>query len=119
MDIVHEQLKKKHWPHYEATLSDQPEDVARMLRGLLFARNRITHEVDEVAYLLAMAKGLDGFAANWIWQSLPSRPSDRQGALHRDYEEVLVGRDVVDTLLTVTVFLGQARNRMWRSYGND
>ncbi|MFI5036671.1 MAG: hypothetical protein ACHQFZ_10760 [Acidimicrobiales bacterium] len=119
IDVVDEQLKRKHRPHYEATLADQPEDVARMLKGLLFARNRITHEVDEVAYLLATAKGPDGFAANWTWQPLPPRPDERQGALHSDYEAVIAGRDVVDTLLIVTVFLGQARNRMWQSYGND
>jgi len=44
-----------------------------MLNGLLLARNRITHEVDQVGYLLATAKGLDGFAANWTWQYLPPR----------------------------------------------
>jgi hypothetical protein len=88
-----------------------------MLSGLLFARNRITHEVDEVGYLLAEAKQPDGFAAAWTWQSLRPRPGQRQASLHRDYQETIAGRDVVETLLAVTVFLGAARNRMWQHYG--
>ena len=119
IDVVDNYLRKNHHTHYEATLADQPEDIARMLAGLLFARNRITHEVDQVGYLLAAAKGPAGFAANWTWQSLPPRPRERQQTLHRDYEAVIAGRDVVGTLLVVTVFLGQVRNRMWQNYRKD
>jgi hypothetical protein len=117
--VVREQLERKYRSHYEATLAEQTEDVARLLNGLMFARNRITHEVDQVGYILATAKGPDGFAANWTWQSLPPRPGDNQGDRHRDYEAVIAGRDVVATLLTTTVFLGQARNRMWQNYRNE
>ncbi len=117
IDIVDEQLKCKYQPHYEATLVDQAEDVGPMLNGQLYARNRITHEVDQVGYLLATAKGPDGFGANWTWQSLPPRPRDRQADGHRAYEVALAGRDVVATLLSVTMFLGQTRNRMWQNYG--
>ena len=35
-----------------------------MLNEFLFARNRIPHEVDQVGYLFATAKGHDGFAAS-------------------------------------------------------
>jgi len=107
----------KYQSHYEVTLVEQAEDVSRMLNGLFFARNRITHEVDQVGYLLATAKGLDGFAANWIWQYLPPRPGDRQADRYRDYESAIAGRVVVVTLLATTVFLGQARNMMWQNYG--
>lgn len=117
--VVDEQLKQKYRPHYEAELGEQRDDIGRTLSGLLYARNRITHEVDEVGYILAAAKGSDVFAAAWTWQSLPPRPCERQSALHREYEEVIVGRDVVETLLTVTIFLGAARNRMWREYGTS
>ncbi len=119
IDVVDEQLKCKYRSHYEATLAEQAEDVARMLNGLLFARNRITHEVDQVGYLLATAKRPDGFAANWTWQSLPPRPGDRQADRHRDCETVIAGRDVAAPLSTVTMFLGQARNRMWQHYGSQ
>jgi hypothetical protein len=89
----------------------------QMLSGLRFARNRITHEVDEVGYVLAAAKQPDSFAATWTWQSLPPRPDERQTALHQLYQQAIAGRDVVATLLEVTVFLGAARNRMWQHYG--
>jgi hypothetical protein len=101
IDVVDEQLRKKYRPHYEATLAEQHGDLSRMLRGLLFARNRITHEVDEIGYSAAKAKRPDSFSAAWTWQSLPPRPSERQAALHRDYQETIAGRDVVKTLLTV------------------
>jgi hypothetical protein len=117
IDVVDEQLRRKYGSHYKETLGEQTEDVARMMSGLLFARNRITHEVDQVGYLLATAKGPAGFTANWTWQSLPSRPGDRQENRHSDYESAIAGRDVVTTLLATTVFLGQARNRMWQNYG--
>jgi hypothetical protein len=117
IDVVAEQLKCKYQSHYDVALAEQTEDVARMLTGLLFARNRITHEVDQVGYLMATAKGLEGFAANWTWQSLPPRPGDRQADWYRDYEAVIAGRDVVTTLLATTVFLGQARHRIWQNYG--
>jgi hypothetical protein len=117
IDVVDEHLRHKHLRHYEATLAEQREDVHQILSGLLFARNRITHEVDEVGYVLAAAKQPDSFAATWTWQSLPPRPDERQTALHQLYQETVAGRDVVETLLEVAVFLGTARNRMWQHYG--
>lgn len=117
IDIVDEQLRRKYKSHYEGTLAEQTEDVTRMMSGLLFARNRITHEVDQIGYLLATAKGPTGFATNWTWQSLPPRPGDRQGDRHGDYEFAVAGRDVVTTLLAISVLLGNARNRMWQNYG--
>ena len=69
-----EQLKQKYLPHYEATLAAQHNDVGRMLRGLLFARNRITHEVDEIGYVIAKANRSNNFSADWTRQSLPPRP---------------------------------------------
>jgi hypothetical protein len=119
IDVVDEQLKEKYRPHYEATLAAEVDDVGRMLRGLLFARNRITHEVDEIGYIIANAKRPDSFAAAWTWQPLRPRPGERQAALHHDYQETIAGRDVVETLLTVTVFLGAARNRMWQHYREE
>lgn len=119
IDIVDDQLRTKYPNHYAATLGEQREDVASMLGGLRFARNRITHEVDEIGYVVATAKGPDGFAAVWRWRSLPPRPGERQAILHRDYERAIAGRYVVKTLLTVTVFLGAARNRMWQNYGTN
>ncbi len=116
IDVVDEQLRCKYKSHYEETLAEKTEGVARMMSGLLFARNRITHEVDQIGYLIATAKGPAGFAANWTWQSLPPRPGDRQGDRHGDYESAVAGRDVVVTLLAITVFLGQARNMMWQNY---
>ena len=118
-NVVREQLEYKYRSHYEATLAEQTEDVAQIMSGLIFARNRITHEVDQVSYLLATAKGPDSFAAHWTWQFLPPRPGDRQSDRHRDYETVIAGRDVVATLSIVTIFLGQARNRMLQNYGNE
>ena len=112
IDVVDEQLKQKYRPHYDATLASEQEAVSRMLPGLLFARNRITHEVDEISYIIATAKRPDSFAAAWTWQSLRPRPGERQAALHHDYQEAIAGHDVVETLLTVTVFLGRAHNRM-------
>jgi hypothetical protein len=119
IDAVDEQLKMKHRLHDEATLAGEHDDVARMLRGVLFARNRITHEVDEIGYIIAKAKRPDSFSAAWTWQSLPPRPGKRQATLHSEYQETVAGRDVVETLLTVTIFLGAARNRMWQHYGED
>jgi hypothetical protein len=115
--VVDEQLKHKHRPHYETTLAEQHQDLCRMLSGLLFARNRMKHEVDEVGYLLAEARRPYGFAAAWTWQPLRPRPGERQASLHREYQDLIAGRDVVETLLTVTVFLSAARNRMWQHYG--
>lgn len=119
IDVVDEQLKTKYRPHYEATLAAQDDEVGSMLRGLLFARNRITHEVDEIGYIIAKAQRPDSFSAVWRWQSLPPRPGGRQAALHHDYQKAIAGRDVVKTLLTVTVFLGAARNRMWQHYREE
>jgi hypothetical protein len=116
IDVVDEQLRHKHQPHYEATLADQREDIQVMLSGLIFARNRITHEVDEIGYVIAAAKQLDTFAATWTWQPLPPRPDGRQRARHQHYQETIAGRDVVETLLAVTLFLGITRNRMWQHY---
>jgi hypothetical protein len=113
VDVVDAQLRHRHRPHYEAALSEQDQDLGRMLSGLRFARNRITHEVDEVGYVLAKAKRPDSFAATWTWQWLRPRPGERQASLHRDYQEMVAGRDVVETLLILTVFLGGAHNRMW------
>jgi hypothetical protein len=117
IDVVDEQLRCKYQSHYDATLDKQTEDVAGMLNGLLFARNRITHEVDQVGYILATAMGLHGFAANWTWQSLPPRPGDRQAHRYRDYEAVIAGHDVIATLLATTVFLGQVHHRIWQDHG--
>jgi hypothetical protein len=117
ISIVDEQLNQKYRFHYEVVLAEEGEDIRRMLSGLLFARNRITHEVDEVGYILAAAKEPDSFAAAWTWQSLSPRPGERQAALHRDYQEVLAGRDVVKTLLLVTILLGTIRNRTWQDRG--
>lgn len=117
--VVDEHMKLKYRAHYEAELANQHEDIESMLSGLLYARNRITHEVDEVGYIIAAARGPDSFAAVWTWQPLPPRPGDRQASLHRDYEKTIAGRDVAKTLLTVTIFLGATRNRMWQAYGKD
>jgi hypothetical protein len=48
IDIVEAQLRKRYPQHYKAALDDQSSDVQPLLKGLLWARNRITHEVDEV-----------------------------------------------------------------------
>ena len=69
-----------------------------MLAALCFARNRITHELDEVGYVFATAKRPDGCAAAWTRRSLPPRPGQRQAVLHGDYERAIAGRDVVKTL---------------------
>jgi hypothetical protein len=119
VDIVDDQLRTRYQPDYEAALREQHEDVASVLAGLRFARNRITHEVDEVGYVFATAKEPDGFAAAWTWRSLPPRPGQRQAVLHNDYERAIAGRDVVKTLLIVTVFLRGVRNRMWQNYGKN
>ncbi len=77
-----------------------------MLAGLRIARNRVTHEVDEVGCVFATAKRPDGCAAAWTRRSLPPRLGQRQAVLHSGYERAIAGRDVVKTLLIVTVFLG-------------
>lgn len=114
IDIVEAQLRERYPHHYNAALDDQSSKVQPLLKGLLWARNRITHEVDEVQYLLATATSADSFAAAWTWQSIPPRPAGRYRDPdgHAAYESVLVGKDVVDTLLDVTVCLGQAMARM-------
>lgn len=117
VDIVDKQLRENCQSRYEAALVDQPEDVARMMAGMLFVRNRITHEVDLITYLVATAKEPDCFAANLTWQPLPPRPGEKHDELHCEYEAVIAGRDVVDTLLVVTVFLGEVLNEMWKEYG--
>ena len=121
IDIVEAQLRLKHTRHYEASLDDQPEPMRPMLRGAVWARNRITHEVDEVGYFLATAKSSEGFAAKWTWQSLPPRPpgryQDPDG--HAAYEMTLAGRGVVETLQSLVTCLGQAHRRMWQHYSED
>jgi hypothetical protein len=114
IDIVEAQLRERYPHHYNAALDDQSSNVQPLLKGLLWARNRITHEVDEVQYLLATATSADSFAAAWTWQSIPPRPAGRYRDPdgHAAYESALVGKDVVDTLLDVTVCLGQAMARM-------
>jgi hypothetical protein len=119
VSVIDEQLRTKFLPHYETALAEHHEEMVRMLRGLRYARNRITHEVDGVAYVLAEAEGPDGFGANWTWQSLEPRPGERQSALHLDYEALIAGHDVVETLQTVTMFLGQARNSIWQNPRQD
>lgn len=119
IDVVDNYLRKNHHTHYEATLADQPEDIARMLAGLLSRATGSPMRWTRSATSSRAAKGPAGFAANWTWQSLPPRPRERQQTLHRDDEAVIVGRDVVGTLLVVTVFLGQVRNRMWQNYRKD
>ncbi len=83
IDIVEAQLREKYSRYYEAALDDQPSDIRPVLNGLLWARNRITHEVDEIRYLMATATSADSFAAEWTWQSLPPRPAVRCQDLDR------------------------------------
>jgi hypothetical protein len=71
IDIVETQLRVKYSRHYNDALDDQPHDLRPVIRGLLWVRNRITHEVDEIAYLLATPKDAEGFAADWRWRSHP------------------------------------------------
>ena len=66
-----------------------------------------------------MATRPDTFGAAWTWQSLAPRPDGRQAVRHQHYQETIAGRDVVETLLAVTMFLGTARNRMWQHYGQE
>lgn len=121
IDIVEAELRRKYHPHYEAALNDQPFNIRSVLKGLLWARNRITHEVDEIHYLMATATSADSFAAEWTWQSLPPRPAGR----YQDpdgyavYESAVVGKSVVTTLLDVAICLGQAKSRMWMAYRDD
>ncbi len=108
IDVVADQLRTKYARHYNAALNDQSFDAGSMLKGLRWARNRITHEVDEIHYLLATAKSVEGFAAEWTWQSLPPRPQGRDAEGHAAYQAAVAGRNVVNTLLAVTICLGQA-----------
>lgn len=89
-----------------------------MLNGLLWVRNRITHEVDEVSYLMATAKSSQGFAAEWTWQPLPPRPVGKYQRPdgHAAYQSTVAGKSVVSTLLDVTVCLGQAMSRISMSH---
>ena len=121
IDIVETQLRVKYSRHYNDALDDQPHDLRPVVRGLLWVRNRITHEVDEIGYLLATPKSAESFAADWRWRSLPPRPKGRfaDPAGQAAYESSLVGKDVVAVLLEVTVCLGQARGRAWMAYDDE
>ena len=89
-----------------------------MLRGLLFARNRITHEVDEIGYVIAKANRPDDFSADWTWQSLHhDQANDRHSCTattRRRSQDTTSSRPC-----SVTVFLGAARNRMWQHYREE
>jgi hypothetical protein len=119
IDIVEDQLRMKYARHYNAALDNQRFDARSMLKGLRWARNRITHEVDEIHYLLATATSADGFAAEWKWQSLRGRPKGRDPEGHAAYQASLAGSNVVNTLLAVTTCLGQAASLSWMEYGKD
>jgi hypothetical protein len=114
VDIVEAQLRKRYRQHYDDALNAQCQDLRPAIRGLLWARNRIKHEVDQVGYLLASLKSPDDFTAAWTWRSLPPRPpgprEDRSG--YAAYESAVAGRNVVEVLLEVIICLAQLHSRM-------
>jgi hypothetical protein len=116
IDVVDEQLRHNHRRHYEATLADERDDIRATLSGLLFARNRITHEVDEIGYVTAAVRRLDTFAASWTWQSLHP-PKRTANTTTRAIRKIHRRAYLVETLSEVTIFLGGTRNRIWQRYG--
>lgn len=114
--VVDEQLRTNYPVIYEASLAEEPEPTRHLLSGLRYVRNRITHAVDWVSYAAATATNPSGFEAVWTWTSLPPRADGQHAAKHADYEAVVAGRSVSDTLMQASLVLGTIANRVRTSY---
>jgi hypothetical protein len=110
--VVHEQVRDNYPDVYEQVVSEESPSILTLLNGLRYARNRVTHAVDEVRYLEGRALGPDGFGAAWFWQSVPPRVDGRQPDEHDDYEKIVAGKLVQSTLVRALRFL---RTAAWRA----
>ena len=97
---------------YEQVVSEESPSTLTLLNGLRYARNRVTHAVDEARYLEGRVLGPDGFGAAWFWQSVPPRVDGRQPDEHDDYEKIVAGKLVQSTLVRALTFL---RTAAWRA----
>ena len=71
--VVYDHLRN-HFPMaYGAVLADDAENIEGLLMGLRFARNRITHGVDEVNYVAAKGTDPASFRARCTSRSLAPR----------------------------------------------
>ena len=96
----------------DSLAAEDERPMAELLDGLQFARNRIGHGVDEVRYVKASALDPSGFAARWTWERMERRPQNSDRG-YDAYQSVVAGGDVVESLLAVTVFLGQVASSKW------
>jgi hypothetical protein len=113
--VVHDHLRNRYKEDYETTLANTLDGVDGLLIGLRFARNRITHGVDEVNYAAATATDPASFRAQWTWKLLEPRESGNNVG-HSQYCGHLAGGDVVETLQRACLFLSTVNNRMWSNY---
>jgi hypothetical protein len=109
--VVHEQVRENYPEAYEKALTFETPSIETLLGGLRYARNRITHAVDEVRYLEAQALSPDGFNASWTWKSVPPRTDGKHPDGHADYETIVAGHLVQFTLVRALTFLRSAAYR--------
>jgi hypothetical protein len=115
--VVDDQLRTRHSAVYDAALAEDRASTERLLWGLRHVRDRITHAVDQIAYMVPTALSTSNFSAVWTWQSLPPWADIHNPDRYHPYQAALAGQNVVDTLLQATIFLGAAANTAWLSYG--
>lgn len=115
--VVHDQLRTRYSPAYKAAIAEDRAANARLLHGLRHVRDRITHAVDQVAYIEATPLSASDFTAVWTWQPLPPWDDTHNPDRYDDYQAVLAGQNVVDTLLQADIFLAATASTAWRNYG--
>jgi len=115
--VVHDHLRN-HFPMaYDDVVGDEAEGIKGLFIGLRFARNRITHGVDEVNYVAATGTDPASFRARWTWRSLAPRVGGNNFG-YLEYEKEVAGQNVVESLLLACLFLATVNNRMLANYGS-
>jgi hypothetical protein len=115
--VVSDQLRARYPAPYAAALGQDGTATSELLTGLRFARNRITHVVDEVNFVAATATNPSGFEARWTWKSLPPRADGHAATGHAAYEHAVAGRTLTETLMPACLFLATFTNNMWMARG--
>lgn len=108
--VVNDNLRARYGKPYRIAEKGTTPDPRDTMRGLRSVRNRITHEVEVVDFIEAIAiradRG-DGRITAWAWRSVPPPRSraTREIAGYQAYETALASQNIVHTFGVATGFL--------------
>lgn len=106
--VLDEMLRTKNQSAYE---DGRPKDerASSLLLGMRYARNCIAHSVDVLEYIepTAVLRTIwaSQYQASWRWRQLPPVQEKRGRTGEEEYERVVAGYDVKQTLVEALTFL--------------